>query len=58
MSRLELAPWRMKIQPKIRGLIGLQITYLLILKEWNRDIFAAISWLIGTISDLLLGAKT
>jgi len=40
------------------GLIALQITYLIILKEWNSDIFAAITGLIGTILGIVIGSKT
>jgi len=39
------------------GLIALQIAYLAVLKEWNSEIFAAITGLIGTILGIVLGTK-
>ena len=40
------------------GLIALQIAYLVVLKEWNSEVFAAITGLIGTIVGLFVGSKT
>jgi len=39
------------------SLTALQIAYLLILKEWNSEIFAAITGLVGTILGVFFGKK-
>lgn len=38
-------------------LTALEVTYLLVKAEWNSEIFAAITSLIGTIIGIFLGAK-
>jgi len=39
------------------GLIALQIAHLAVLKQWNSEIFAAITGLIGTILGVVFGQK-
>ncbi|OYT47633.1 hypothetical protein B6U79_03860 [Candidatus Bathyarchaeota archaeon ex4484_231] len=42
----------------IAALTTLELAHLIILGTWNNEIFAAITGLVGTITGLLLGAKT
>jgi hypothetical protein len=39
-------------------LTALQIVHMIFLGAWNSEIFAAIAGLIGTITGILVGAKT
>ena len=42
----------------IAALTALELFHLAILGRWNTEIFTAITGLVGTITGLLLGAKT
>jgi len=42
----------------VAALTALELAHLIVLGRWNNEIFAAITGLIGTITGLLLGAKT
>jgi len=42
----------------VAALTALELAHLVILGTWSSEIFAAITGLIGTITGLLLGAKT
>ena len=42
----------------IGALTALELAHIVILGAWSSEIFAAITGLIGTITGLLLGAKT
>jgi hypothetical protein len=35
----------------------LEVGYLIVMQSWNKEIFAAITGLIGTISGVLIGHK-
>jgi len=39
-------------------LSALQIAYLIVMHEWNSEIFTVISGLVGTITGMFLGAKS
>jgi len=39
------------------GLIALQIVHVIVLKQWNSEIFSAMTGLIGTIIGIFFGKK-
>ena len=40
------------------SLVALQIAHLIVLREWNSEIFAATTGLIGTISGILIAQRS
>jgi hypothetical protein len=42
----------------VGALTALELAHIIVLGAWSNEIFAAITGLIGTITGLLLGAKT
>jgi len=42
----------------LAALVTLQITHLIVLKQWNSEVFSAITALTGTLTGILITQKT
>jgi len=42
----------------IAGLTIIEVVHVIVLDSWNAEVFAALSGLIGTVTGIIIGAKT